>query len=123
MLNWFFVAAATASYATFAVHTFVGGPAIAEPLLAAKDIRTIPKYTNYYCWHLTTLTLFAMGCAFAWAAIFPAGIELAWFAFLLSTSFLIWGVTLILQTRQKFAHFPQWLMFTTISALAVPGLF
>ena len=122
-MNWFLMAASAAAFATFAIHTWIGGPAIARPLLRAGDIHDVAKYTNYYCWHLVTLTLFAMGGGFAWAAMHPEGIELGWMSFLLSFAFLVWNVLLIAWKKQKPLEMPQWILFLVVSALGAFGLF
>ncbi|PCI59997.1 MAG: hypothetical protein COB37_10195 [Kordiimonadales bacterium] len=121
-MNWYFLGAAAASFFTFAVHTFVGGPAIAGPLLEASDLKKVPKFTNYYCWHLVTIVLFAMGGAFAWAAYFPEGIELGWLSFLLAVSFMVWNLIMIVKHQLKLMQFPQWILFLGISIFAAPGL-
>ena len=47
------------------------------PLLDAGDIHPIPKFTHYYCWHLVSLILFAIGIGFAYGAVRPDGVDLA----------------------------------------------
>lgn len=121
-MDTYLAAAAAASFATFAIHTWVGGPAIARPLLNATDMHDVAKYTNYYCWHLVTLTLFVMGGSFAWAAVNPDGIELAWVSLLLSTSFLGWNLLLIVWKQQKFMQMPQWILFLVISVFGAVGV-
>jgi len=121
-MNIYLMAASAASFFAFAIHTWVGGPVAARALLNSTDMRDVPKFTNYYCWHLVTITLFAMGVAFAWAAINPSGLDVAWFAFGLSTSFLIWNLILIIWKKQSFLYMPQWVLFLGISAIALPGM-
>lgn len=118
----YLTAASVAAFATFAIHTWIGGPAIAGPLLKSNDMHDVAKFTNYYCWHLVTITLFAMGGGFAWAAKYPEGIELAWMSFLLSVAFLIWNVGLIAWKKQKPMEMPQWILFLAISTLGALGL-
>ncbi|UTW59577.1 hypothetical protein KFE96_04520 [Kordiimonas sp. SCSIO 12603] len=120
-MNIYLVAAAAASFLTFAIHTWVGGPVIAKPLVES-DMHRVPKYTNYACWHIVTIMLFAMGGAFLWAAYFSDAIELAWFAFLLSSATLVWFAVLILWKRLSLVEFPQWALFVTIDILAFMGL-
>lgn len=121
-MNSFLLAASAASFVTFSIHTWLGGPAVAKPLLASTDMRDVPKFTNYYCWHLVTITLFVMGLAFAWAAIEPSGLDVAWFAFALAASFFIWNLVLIIWKKQSFLYMPQWILFLGISAIALPGM-
>lgn len=120
-MNIYLIAAAAASFLTFAIHTWVGGPIIAKPLVDS-DMHRVPKFTNYACWHIVTIMLFAMGAAFMWAAFFPASTDLAWFVFLLSTATLGWFVVLILWKKLSWLEFPQWGLFVMINGLALMGL-
>ena len=65
------LAAGVAAAATALIHIFAGGPTVAAPLLAAKDIGETPKLTNYYCWHLVSLILIAMLGVFLYSAATP----------------------------------------------------
>lgn len=118
----YLLAAAIATFATFAIHTWIGGPAIAKPLLETADMHDVAKYTNYYCWHIVTITLFVMAGGFAWAAYRPDGIELAWLSFLLSTAFLVWNLVLVFWKKQSLKQMPQWALFLGISTFGAIGL-
>ena len=117
---WFLLAGCTSAL-TMLVHCILGGREIARPLLVATDIHAVAKYTNYYCWHLVSLTLAAMAGCFLWAAFHPDGIELAVLAGLLAVAFCVWNLGLIVWKGQRFDHMPQWAMFLSVSALAAPG--
>lgn len=65
----FLWAAAAMALVTFAVHTFVGGKFVAQPLLANTDLPKASKWLNYYCWHVTTVMIAFVAAAFAWLAI------------------------------------------------------
>ncbi len=121
-MNMYLMAAGAASFITFAIHTWIGGPAIAGPLLRSNDMHDVPKYTNYYCWHMATVTLFGLGTAFMWAAFYPEAVELAWAGFLLSTASMLLNVGLIIGKKQHPLQMPQWALFLTISSLAGLGL-
>lgn len=56
---------------TFLVHTFVGGPRVAAPLLADGGLPKASKWLNYFCWHIATVLLASMAGAFAWLALEP----------------------------------------------------
>jgi len=122
-MNTFLLAASLASFVTFAVHTWLGGVHAARPLLRSSDLRDVPKYTNYYCWHMVTIVLFAMGVGFAWAAYHPGGLDVGWMAFGLSAAFMAWNILLIIWKQQSFVEMPQWILFLGITALAAVGLF
>ncbi|MCC2112695.1 MAG: hypothetical protein KDJ16_11735 [Hyphomicrobiales bacterium] len=109
-MNGWYVAAAVSSAATCLVHVFLGGREIARPLLAA-ELRKIPKYTAYYCWHMVTITIAALALAFALAARPGGAIELAYFATGLSALFMAWNLIMIALFRLRLLHFPQWLLF------------
>lgn len=121
-MNIYFVAAAIAAVVTFALHTWLAGPSVAGPLLRSRDMHDVAKYTNYYCWHLVTITLLVMAGCFAWAAFDPEGVELAWVAFILSVTFMLWSLFLVGWKRQSFRYMPQWALFLVISVFAGFGL-
>ncbi len=121
-MNTILLAAAIASLAVCALHFFLGGPAIAGPLLHAKDMNDVAKFTNYYCWHLVTLMLATMAAGFAWAAIDPNAIELAILSTALALASMVWGMALISWKRQRTLHMPQWVLFAIVSILGVVGL-
>lgn len=116
-----FALAALFSLATWAIHTFVGGPFAAKPLLAC-DMKTVPKLTNYYCWHLVTLTLLAMSGGFAYAAIEEGAHELGAFLGILAIAFCLWSIALFSWKRRRAIELPQWILFASISAAALWGM-
>jgi hypothetical protein len=71
MLNAGFAAASLLALLAFAVHTFVGGIYVVRPLLAVEGLTRASRWLNYYCWHMTTLTLLVMTTMFAYAAHEP----------------------------------------------------
>lgn len=75
--------AAALALVTFATHTFVGGVFVARPLLKDTSLPKASKWLNYYCWHVTTMTILALAGAFAYAAQAPDGLDIAAFATLL----------------------------------------
>jgi len=117
-----FAAAALLSLATWGIHTFVGGPFAAKPLLAS-DMKTAPKLTNYYCWHLVTLTLLAMSGGFAHAATTEGAHDLGAFLTILAIAFCLWSVALFVWKRRHPIELPQWILFAAISAAALWGVF
>lgn len=122
-MDIYFAVAGAACFVTFCIHTWAGGPAIARPLLLSRDMHDVPKYTNYYCWHLVTITLFAMALAFGWAAFEASAKDVGIFAYMLSVAFLVWNLVLIVWKKQAFLQMPQWLLFLMISLTATPAIF
>ncbi|MGJ8612368.1 MAG: hypothetical protein ACSHWY_14795 [Octadecabacter sp.] len=120
--NYWLFAAGIAAGLSCLIHTFLGGPEIARPLLASNDIHDVPKYVNYYCWHLVTMTIAAMAVGFVWAAIDPTQTGLAWMWTVMAVLFMLWSLALIRLKRQNIWHMPQWTLFGLISVLAVIGL-
>lgn len=119
-LLWIWLACG-ASTVTFLLHTFVGGPETVKPLLAS-DLGTVSKYTNYYCWHLVTLTLFAMSGFYLIAGLWPSAWELSAAATLLAGSFALWSVSLNLIVRKHPLALPQWILFTPITIFGILGI-
>ncbi len=116
-----FYAAALFAAFTYAVHVVAGGRHIARPLLRATDMSEVARYTNYYCWHLVTLTLLAMVIAFALAAS-SGSRELGGFATALAAAFMAWNVVLIGWKRLKIAQYPQWVLFLPVVLCGAIGL-
>ena len=122
-MNVYLATAAGFSLFTALLHTFLGGREIARPLLDASDINDVAKYTNYYCWHLVTIALFAMAVSFAWTSMNPAAQALAvcWTA--IATLFALWSIALVVWKEQSIVAMPQWGLFTAIAVLGLLGLF
>lgn len=110
MDNWL-LSAAGFSTLIFLVHYFAGGREIVPSLLAAKDIGRISKFTNYYCWHLVSITLASLAIAFTWAGLDTSQSALAIMATGLSGLFCLWSLAMIYIHKLKLWHFPQWALF------------
>lgn len=120
-MNPWLVAAASAAFVTFLIHTVVGGREIARPLLAARDLARIPRLTAYYCWHMVTLLLLAMALALAWAAG-QANTALVVLVTLLAFGFAALSLFLVLRYRVRPWLLPQWSLFLVIGVLGSLGL-
>lgn len=114
--------AGVATAAVCALHVFLGGPEAARPLLRARDLNRVARYTNYYCWHMVTIVLAGMAAAFFAAALSPPAVELAWAATLLAAAFALWSIGLVIWKKQKPFHLPQWILFLAVAALGGAGL-
>ena len=113
--------AAALSAATAAIHVFLGGPDVAKPLLQS-EMRRVPKFTNYYCWHIVTITLIAMSVGFAIPAFSPGETTSALTWTLIAAVFALWSIALFLWKKMPPLALPQWILFTPIAALGVWGL-
>jgi hypothetical protein len=120
-MNAWLIAASVAAFVTFALHTFVGGPQFARPLLAARDLPRIPKLTMYFCWHMVTVLLLGMAIALAYGAFVPnPALTIAMIA--LSLAFTVLSLGLVFGFRVSALHLPQWVLFLVITLLATAGL-
>ena len=121
MLNAGFAAASVLALLTFAVHTFVGGIYVVRPLLAVEGLSRASRWLNYYCWHMTTLTLLVMTGMFAWSAFEPAarGYGVLFTAMAAAFSLLCIGVALKGGVRPY--RFPATSLFAAVAAAGLCG--
>lgn len=110
------------SIITFAVHTFIGGPRVASPLLANKSLPKASKWLNYYCWHITTIYTFIMGFAYAYVALNPEKIELVVFLSILNVSFSILSAVIAMKGKINPFRFPSTSLFASVSLLGILSL-
>ena len=115
-------AAAFMSVVTFVVHTFVGGPKVAAPLLADTNLPQASKWLNYYCWHITTIYTFVMGGAYAYVAINTEKIELVVFLSILNVSFAILSAAVALKGHINPFRFPSTSLFASVAILGILSL-
>lgn len=119
-MNIWFLAASIVSFSICLLHIFGGGKIAARPLLNSS-MGKVSKYTNYYCWHLVTITLVAIGAMFLWAAEHQGGIELAFMATGLCFAFMVWSFGIVALNKWRFFDFPQWLLFLVPMVLGGVG--
>ena len=115
-------AAAFMSVVTFAVHTFIGGPRVAAPLLADTELPKASKWLNYYCWHITTIYTFVMGGAYAYVAINTEKTELVVFLSILNVSFSILSAVVAMKGNIDSFRFPSTSLFASVSILGIASL-
>jgi len=120
--NPWLIAAGAATLVTAVIHLVLGGREVARPLLDSRDINPVAKYTNYYCWHLVSLTIIAMGGSFMWAAADTDAHAAAVVALILSLAFAAWSLALVVTAKQSFIQMPQWVLFCAIAALGYIGV-
>ena len=118
---WLALAAVLAAITTL-IHVILGGRYVATPLLATERLHAVPKFTMYYCWHLVTIVLAALALAFGLVATGRASRDLALFATAGAALFCLWSLGMIGLFRLRIAHFPQWLLFATITVSGMIGL-
>lgn len=121
-MNYYLMAAGGLSAIVCLIHCFAGGPTIAKPLLQAKDLHPVPKYTQYYCWHLVSITLALMAVGLLLGGWRAESRELAWMMTGLAGAFCIWGLILPIMAKQTYKNLPQGWLFAPITALGLGGL-
>lgn len=122
MQVYFLWAATVMSVITFAVHTFIGGPVVAKPLLANSDLPKASKWLNYYTWHVTTVFTFCMGSAYAYVALHPDRPELVVFLTVVTAAFSLLSAAVALKGNINPFRFPSTSLFASVSLLGLVGL-
>ena len=123
-MNYCLLAAAVLSFLWAGVHLFTGGKYIARPLLSTKELHRVVIYTQYYCWHLVTLKIFAMGAAFLYSAVYYTSDTraLSLFAVGLALGFAVLGIVMVPMVQQSYKDMPQGWMFVPVVILGILGV-
>ncbi|HOV04863.1 MAG TPA: hypothetical protein PLG99_10675 [Kaistiaceae bacterium] len=119
--NGWWLAAAFFSLVTALAHIFVGGRQIAAPLLAARTLHPIVRYTHYYCWHLVTIVLLALVLAFAGAGAGRLAGDLAIAATVFAVLATVWSLALVTMMGMSFRLMPQWALFVPVALCGLAG--
>ena len=122
MHTYFLWAATVMSVITFLVHTFIGGPRVAKPLLANTDLPIASKWLNYYCWHVTTILTFTMGGGYAYVALNPDRPELAVFLTIVTAASSLLSAAVARKGNINPFRFPSTSLFAAVSMLGLAGL-
>ncbi|GMR05669.1 MAG: hypothetical protein BMS9Abin25_0244 [Gammaproteobacteria bacterium] len=122
MQVYFLWAASVMSIITFAVHTFIGSPVVAGPLLKNTDLPKASKWLNYYTWHVTTIFTFTMGGAYAYAALNPDRLELVVFLTVVTAALSVLSAAVALKGNINPFRFPSTSLFATVSLLGLVGI-
>jgi len=122
-LNPGFALAALAAFATFCVHTFIGGRFAARPLLADTSLSAAAKWLNYMTWHMVTALLALMVGALGWASTGAEGADQV-VVLLTALSALLSATTVFVTTKAGIApwRFPSSYLFLIILACGLWGL-
>lgn len=110
---------AVVSFITFYVHTFVGGPIVAKPLLENQTLPKASKWLNYYCWHNTTILLLFIGSAFVYSIFHSDALDLIIFVSLLSAALSALSAAVALKASINPFRFPSTSLFATIAAMGL----
>jgi hypothetical protein len=114
--------AAVMSAVAFCVHTFIGGPRVAGPLLSSSHLPLASKWLNYYCWHIATVLLFAMAAGFSYSAVHPRRPELPAFLVALSGALCILSVMVALKGKIHPLRFPSTSLFAVVAILGLASM-
>lgn len=120
-MNVVFLSAAVLSLAVCLIHTFAGGRAIAVPLLRASDLKPVPKYVAYYCWHIVTIVLAMVSVMFLLAGLRAGSLDLGWMATAFVAAFCLLGLAVPPLKKQKYSQMPQGWLFLPIVLLGIIG--
>ncbi len=104
-----------------ALHTFVGTPEVADPLLAST-LEDRAKYINFFCWHIVTIVLWAVAAGYLWSALVRHSTELVVFLTIMMAGIGVWGVLLPPSVGLSYKTMPQGWLFFPIVTLAIFGL-
>jgi hypothetical protein len=111
------------SLVTFYIHTFIGGPRVAKPLLENTDLPKASKWLNYYTWHITTIFTFIMGGGYAYVALYPERPELVVFLTILTGSFSVLSAFVAIKGGINPFRFPSTSLFAILCLLGIISLF
>ncbi|MGL4438447.1 MAG: hypothetical protein ACRCUE_04190 [Bosea sp. (in: a-proteobacteria)] len=121
-MNLLLLAASGISIAICLLHVTLGGREAVRPLLQAPSLESIPRFTNYYCWHLVTLVIGSLAVAFGLGAIGRASADLVAAAVVVSGLFSVWSVVMVVWHQLRPLDFPQWALFASLAVLGAFGL-
>jgi hypothetical protein len=122
MLNPGFACASALALLTFAVHTFVGGIYVVRPLLAVERLSRASRWLNYYCWHMTTLTLVVMAAMFAWSAVEPTARGFGVLFTTMAAAFSVLCIAVALKGGVRPYRFPPPGLFAAVAAAGLWGV-
>ena len=122
MPNAGFAAASALALITFAVHTFVGGIHVVRPLLAAQGLSRASRWLNYYCWHMTTLTLLVMAAMFAYSALEPAARGFGVLFTVMALAFSLLCIAVAIKGGVQPRRFPATTLFAAVALAGLCGL-
>lgn len=116
-MTWLWVSSGIA-FIAFLVHTFVGSPRVAAPLLNNPDLTLPAKWLNYMCWHIATIALLLCSAGLAWAAYTQSAIELVIFIAVFSGLAGVWSAVVTLLAGVHPLRFPSTSLLTAVAIAA-----
>lgn len=121
-MNAYFAIAAVFSMFVTGLHFFLGGKRIARPLLDTKTLPNDVRCVQYFCWHITTLSLLLQAILFGIAAGYPAEMSLAIVATAFAGSIAVLGISMPPVLKIGYKTMPQGWLFVPVTALGLAGI-
>jgi hypothetical protein len=122
MTNAGFAAASVLALVTFAVYTFVGEIYVVRPLLAVERLSRASRWLNFYCWHMTTLTLVVMTAMFAYAALEPSARSFGVLFTTMAVAFSLLCIAVAIKGGVWPWRFPPTGLFAAVAAAGIWGI-
>lgn len=122
MTNAGFAAASGLALVTFAVHTFVGEIYVVRPLLAVERLSRASRWLNFYCWHMTTLTLVVMTAMFAYSALEPSARGFGVLFTVMAAAFSLLCIAVAIKGGVRPWRFPPTGLFAAVATAGIWGL-
>jgi len=122
MQIYFLYSATIMSIVTFIIHTFLGGPRVAKPLLENNDLSKASKWLNYYTWHITTIFTLLMSGGYSYVALYPDRPELVVFLTISTGAFSLLSIAVALKGNINPLRFPSTSLFAIVCLLGLASL-
>jgi hypothetical protein len=122
MNTLFLLAASLTAMATFSVHVFIGGRFVAAPLLADTALPKAAKWLAFMCWHFTSIYLFGLIGAYAWAGVTGTGRPMITLLTLLNAGFCAMSMTAARMGGIAPWRFPSTTLFALLAGLGALAL-
>ena len=122
-MNTLFLIAGGLSLLICLTHIVLGGRGAARPLLDARSLHSMPRMTNYFCWHLVTIALALMGIGFFLSARAGGTTDGAILATVFASlaALLCFGINI--RWSLKHIQHPQWILFLPVAGLGIAGIY
>ncbi len=123
LMNIYFVIAAGLSHFAFLLHFFMGGREVARPLLNSNELSKTCQFTNYYCWHLVTISLALIAVVFSLHLYSPLSTDLILAVSTLMLLYGLWSLMMIVVHKLNPLQFGQWTVLVPIGVLGFCGVY
>ena len=122
-MNIYLLIATGLSYFAFLLHLLMGGREVARPLLQATELSKTCQFTNYYCWHLVTISLAFIAVVFSLHLYLPLSTDLILAVSALMLLYGLWSLVMIVAHKLNPLQFGQWTVLVPIGVLGFCGVY